>query len=238
MKISLILATRNRAPRLTDLLNSIIETCSDISKIEIVIRMDSDDIQSPLVVKQFQSKLNIIPCISKRIPHLGQCYNEACALSSGEIIVFISDDNVFKSKDWDIIAEKEICKFADKIVLLFGKDGSLYGNGPTHFFIHRNWINVLGYFEPEKFIHFCGDVWLQDIAKRIDRYVFTPEIFVDHLHYVFGQASIDSVYSDAAPHMLNDNALNDSPESVNERIQDANKLLEFIRNYKENNDEK
>jgi hypothetical protein len=70
-------------------------------------------------------------------------------------------------------------------------------NGKSHCsfpIISKKWYETLGYFTPGVFHFGYNDTWVYDIAKRIDRCHFIPEVTVEHLHFSTGKVQMDSTY--------------------------------------------
>ena len=232
MKTSFLVPTRNRPAGLRRLLDSLLEKSADIRNVEVIFRVDDDDSLSLPAIAEYSSRLKILTIVGPRSRHLGTYANEALRLSTGDVLGITGDDNAVISPSWDVTVEREFDVFPDKIALVFGNDKSTYGPGPTSFFLHKNWIAATGEFFPEMFFHFCIDTWFQDLANRIGRYVFVPDLIIGHYHPALGNGVDDAVYGEAAPRMKEDNRMCDCQESVDRRAALAEKLTEWIRSHR------
>ena len=128
--------------------------------------------------------------IGKRII-LTQCWNECIPYASGEIFCQGNDDVVFRSKAWDRMVEGEFAAWPDRLVMVHGDDMGVNGAtaGP-HPFVHRRWVEILGYFIPPYFSSDFGDSWVNELANMNGRRRFLP-FQMDHLHFCVRKAGID-----------------------------------------------
>ncbi|MBF4194662.1 hypothetical protein [Mycolicibacterium phlei] len=115
------------------------------------------------------------------------CY-EAC---SGEILMHCGDDIVFRTPHWDTVVREAFSDTPDNILFAFGRDGYQDGNNfGTHGFVHRTWVETVGFFVPPYFVSDFNDTFLNDVAKLIGRHR-EIDIYTEHMHYICGKAPID-----------------------------------------------
>lgn len=194
-KISVLLPTRQRAVWLTRLADSILETANHPENIELVTYIDEDD-GSYDELKSI--KLDWIQVRGPRehdgIANLSvmwnRCYNEA----TGDILMHCGDDIVFRTEGWDDVVRAAFRQQADHILFVYGSDGngeSEKNKFGTHGFIHRDWVNAVGYFVPPYFASDYNDTFLNDIAKQVNRHQYV-DILTEHLHFSVGKAEIDT----------------------------------------------
>ncbi len=101
-----------------------------------------------------------------------------------------------------------------------------------HSFIHRKWIEVSGFFLPPYFTSDYNDTWLDDVSKKINRRIFLGDVYTEHMHYSKGKAEIDQNTLDRLKRAKKVNLKNLYNSYENERINHANKLLEYIKKFK------
>jgi len=188
-KISIVFATRNRPENLRRFYQSVRETAHEIP--EICVYIDNDDCISLPVVKELGFKHIMGPR-----HRLSECYNEIFTTATQNIIMYGGDDVVFRVKDWDLMVLDAFSKYEDKITLVFGDDGYWGDRNATHGFLHRNWINAVGYFIPPYFAVSFVDNWLTELAGRLDRKSYIPIVLAEHMHPSFGKAIVDAVYTE------------------------------------------
>lgn len=188
--ISVLLPSRGRPHNVQRLYNSLKSTT--IGKWEMVVRLDTDDPSRD----EYPNHPEIMYVLGVRIT-LSQYWNECAEKASGDILMQCGDDIIFRTPGWDIPVKNEFEKYPDRIVLVFGDDGdpNKGKNFGTHPFVHRNWVNTLGYFVPPYFSSDFTDTWLNDLADRIGRKVQVP-ILTEHMHPAFKKAELDQTYNE------------------------------------------
>lgn len=192
MRISVLLPTRQRPQQLVRMVDSILETAHLPEQIEVVVYVDDDD--------QSYDGLNLgIETVWVRGPrshnglvgNLSVMWNHCYAASSGDIVMHCGDDIIFRTPDWDDVVRSAFDAVEDKVLFAFGDDGYQTGlNFGTHGFIHRKWVEAVGYFVPPYFVSDYNDVFLNDVAKLVDRHLEIP-IYTEHMHWCAGKAVID-----------------------------------------------
>jgi len=188
--ISVICPTRNRPERLRTFWQSAKDTASVMP--EFCTYVDDDDVLSVPVCKELGIKYRQG---SRKV--YTQNYNEAMVTSTGSILFDVADDFIFREKDWDLKVVAEFNKVDDKIILVHGWDGAEGAENATHFFVHRRWVDALGYLFPPYFRWANADVWMTKVAKLINRQVYLDTMLVEHMHLRRG-APADSTYIEAA----------------------------------------
>jgi hypothetical protein len=236
MKISLLTPTRNRPHAMQRLWQSALETADQPENLEIVFYMDDDDVHA---VAQFE-KMDadepmgrVMGILGKRIV-LSQMWNECQKVASGEVFMHCGDDIVFRSPHWDTLVREHINSHPDKIVFVHGMDGIQNEKLGTHGFLHRNWVETLGYFVPPYFSCDYNDTWLTDVSTMIGRRVYEPRIYTEHMHWAVGKQPRDQTYADTTARGHRDNVTKMYNDMLPKREEDARKLQEFIKNFGKN----
>lgn len=228
--ISVICPTRNRPERLHTLWQSAKDTASVMP--EFCTYIDEDDTLSVPVCEKLGIKYRQGP---RKV--YTQNYNEAAVLATGSILFDVADDFVFREKDWDVKVIDEFEKVEDRLILVHGYDGTEGPENATHFFVHRRWMDALGYLFPPYFRWANADVWMTKVAKLVKRQVYLDTMLVEHMHCRNGKAPVDSTYSEASDiikqHAWADVAGYHSLEDREEDIQaDAEKIRRAIDQWK------
>jgi glycosyl transferase/beta-hydroxylase protein BlmF len=234
MNISIIVPTRKRPKAVTELVETIVNTADDFSKIEILFYIDPDDVESERCILELISTYdsNIKYTSSRETLNLSQMWNYAYdTLSTGDIIMLCADDIRFRTNSWDTLVRNEFLKVEDKIILVYGDDKIHSINHATHSFVHRKWIETSGFWLPPYFCHDYVDTWLFEVSNRLVRSVYLPSVVTDHMHYSFGKSAYDST---AEKKLLNASIMNPAliyEQKSNERDEQTAKLQQYIDQY-------
>jgi len=191
-KISIVLATRNRPHNLRRLYQSIKDTATIMP--EVIVAVDDDDTVSIPVAQELGFKYIVGP----RIP-LSKIYNKLAAVFQGDIIMYGADDMVFRKKGWDDLVRADFAKYPDHILLVHAFDGLQTERCATFGFLHRKWLETLGFLFPPHLAIIYQDNWLADVSRALNRSVYYDFMIVEHLHHNVGKAPMDQTYLDALP---------------------------------------
>lgn len=176
-------------------LNSIVETSSDINKIEVILYADNDDTTyHELDCSGVNCKLIIGPQLSMG-SYNTRCLNESC----GEIIMLVNDDVVIRTRGWD----SQLLRLHDAIydsVYLFYPNDLLNASKLCAFpIMSRKTIDILVNPYPYQYKRAFIDLHILDIFKRLEnigfrKYFYLSEIVFEHLHFKNNKACFDEVY--------------------------------------------
>lgn len=231
MDYSIIIPTKNRAIAVNELLESIYSTSDNFEKVEICFYIDVDDNNSKTCILQLMEKYgkNIKYTTSEQNLNLSQMWNYAYEnISTGEIIMLCADDIRFRTKSWDTIIKNEFLKVNDKILLVFGDDLLQNERLATHSFIHRKWVNISGFWLPPYFCADYVDTWLDNVARKINRIKYLPNVITEHMHYSVNKSAYDENTEKRLENSKKENPKKIYYDKENERIEHANKLLQYI----------
>jgi glycosyltransferase involved in cell wall biosynthesis len=222
--ISLLLPSRKRSEVLRRMVKSVRDTATN--EVEIVVRFDDDDLASA-----DESPKEVIALVGPRIRNITQCWNECFDMCRGDIVAQANDDIVFTTPGWDVMVEKAFAEVPDKILLVHGDDIFGHrGNFGPHPFVHRRWVEALGYFIPPYFCSDFGDAWPNELADRIGRRRFVP-FTIEHRHFSHGFPEMeDETTKDRLSRHAEDDpdSIYYSQEKMAERARDAQKLAALM----------
>lgn len=196
--ISLLLPTRGRKALVARLFDSLRETTSDLSRVEIVLCVDEDDVES--LGMEFDPVFNVRKIIGKRST-MGT-YNTKCLeQSSGDIVILFNDDIVVRTRNWDRTIIDFDARHKDKIYLAYVNDlfkKEKVGSFPI---LSRKTCDVLQDPFPSPYKGEHIDYHLFDIFKRLsmrgyDRIHYFEGVIFEHMHFSQGKASFDQTYLD------------------------------------------
>jgi hypothetical protein len=190
--ISALIPTRRRREMFARTVDSIRST--QTSDVEIVAYVDNDDVAT---YADFRSDVKFVR--GPRIV-LSNTWNKCAAAARGEILLQGNDDIIFRTPGWDRVVENEFSKCPDRILMVHGSDGSgvigsSTGGFGTHPFIHRRWMETLGYFTAPFYSSDYGDTHLNELANAIGRRRFVP-IVIEHMHFWLGKGPQDETTND------------------------------------------
>ena len=224
--ISILVPTRKRPDKMQTLIDSIEETTHDLSKVELIFYIDEDDDDS-LSAMTKTAELSIKHIIGPRIL-LSKTWNKCYEIARGDIIMHGGDDIVFRTPKWDVEVENAFNQYDDKIVLVYGRDGFQDEKLATHGFVHRRWIETVGYFLPPFFSSDYNDTWLFELDTNIKRTHYLDSILIEHMHYVVGKSEYDETYKEREARGEEDNVKELYTNLAPLRGIDTAKLLEAI----------
>jgi hypothetical protein len=177
-EISILVPTRNRVDLLKGMVSSVFDTAADKEAVEVLCYVDEDDENTKKIIGGLNARCFVEP----RLFNIQKCVNFLCGKANGQIVMYGNDDIVFRTPKWDSIVKEVFDRYDDKIALCYGYDGiQPKGWLSTFGFVHKNWVNVIGYVLNESFPFDYSDGWINDVAKVIDRNVYV-DIYIEHLH--------------------------------------------------------
>ena len=179
------------------LISSIITSVDNIENVNLYMGIDDDD-----PTREIQKKIaDAIPFV-KFIPihndgkfiGLGKMWNILAREADEEIFGYIGNDMIFRTPGWDT---KIINKFKndcpkDNIQLYHCNDGYRGSELCVNAFVHRKYMDVIGYFIREEFLINWSDQWMYQIFNSFGRLEYIPDILIEHNHWVFGKRPKDS----------------------------------------------
>lgn len=236
MKIGMLIPSRERLNLKLTLISSIITSVDNINNINLYFGIDDDDPTRDIAYKIEDAIpfVHIVPINNNgKFIGLGKMWNELARNCDDEIFGYLGDDMIFKTKGWDTEILKEFDGDNlpdDKIKAVHCHDGHRNGELAVNAFVHRKYMDVVGYFIREDFLINWSDQWLHQMFNSFGRLKYRKDLLIFHNHWVFGGRKID----DTAKRMLSDNHDKDSDAMwhalAKERIEEA-KIIEKYLGY-------
>lgn len=184
-KISIQIPTRNRSHHMINVINNLIDKVSDIKNIEILLRMDDDDMSSVEILKNTFSE-HIGNLIKILIGNRGGGYYdlpkfhyELSEISTGEWLFLYNDDVIMDTQNFDLY----IIEHHNKKIILqsIGENNGSHNGiiGGNWFFpiIHRDIIKNLGHYTIDTPY---ADGWIRVIGEKLNLHKIIP-INLQHL---------------------------------------------------------
>lgn len=231
--ISVIVPTRGRPEMFERMYRSLVDTVTYPRQVEVVARLDDDD-ETKAFYPADDGHHRFIDT-SVRIKYgngprclLSEAWNSCIGFAKGEIFMHCGDDITFDTPGWDVEVRKAFDETPDKILFAYGNDlgphGETFG---THGFVHRRWVEAVGYFLPPLFSSDWNDVWLNEVAELVGRKRLLPFV-TEHHHYTFGKAERDQTHAEREERGAADDVVGLYKKTVSERKADAQKLKKVM----------
>lgn len=187
--ISILCPSRGRPNDLTAMVGTALDLAANPDAVEVIVRLDDDDRR----IGGYLFLPNITYLAGPR-RLLSDCWNEAADHANGEILMHAGDDIRFRTPGWDRLVVDAMP--ADGIGFVYGRDGFQDERLGTHGFITRRWVDAVGYFVPPLFSSDFNDTWLNEVADRIGRRIYLPELYTEHLHPAAGKGEWDQTHQE------------------------------------------
>lgn len=222
--ISLLVPSRDRAIQFSRMEMSAYKTATHPRRMEVIAYLDEDD---PGLLGYGPHVHNTQIIVGPRIL-LSEAWNVCYRQASGEILMHCGDDIVFRTSGWDAIVREAFEDSDDKILIVHGDDCSPNTDAlATHGFLHRRWVETVGYFVPPLFSSDWNDVWLTEVADAIGRRV-KVDIVTEHMHYAFGKAERDENTNEREERGRRDGVVELYKRTAKQRKNDAAKLRKVM----------
>lgn len=222
--ISLLVPSRGRPHLLYKMAQSAVNTAE--GEVEIVCYIDEDDPK----LEEYKSLGGITLFTTKRTI-LSKYWNMAYQKAKGPIYMHCGDDLIFRTPGWDTKVKEMFDQYPDKIAFVYGNDGhprperaESFG---THGFLHKNWVEAVGYFVPPYFSSDFNDTWLNDVAEMIGRKQYV-NIITEHMHPGFEKRPFDQTDKDRMERHVKDDVKALYESKSDERKADAEKLRKVM----------
>jgi len=227
--ISLLLPTRKRPVLVQRLFQKIVEKTSRLDKVETILYVDEDDIDSQGLDN---ADFRVVRIVGPILTMGG--YNSACfAKAQGDILILANDDMVIQTHGWDDRVRAIHDKFEDQIYLGYANDLFKKSRFCTFPIMSRRTCELLADPYPATYRKSFIDTHLFDIFKRLqhvgfDRICYCDDLIFEHLHYRTGKASYDETYSYLRNQRFSDDSTFIALAAT--RSAAANRLISTIRN--------
>jgi hypothetical protein len=219
-RISLLCPTRGRPAGMRRLVESADRTAA--GTVEVVFYLDEDDAASIATARELAAARGggIVALIGPRIL-LSATWNACAEQATAEVLMHCGDDIVFRSPRWDDLVLAAFAAVPDRILFAHGDDGIWCDRLGTHGFLHRAWVDTVGYFVPPYFSSDYNDTWLTEVADALGRRRYLPDVVTEHLHPVVGKAGWDLTHRERLLRGERDNVAGRYAELAPQRALDA-----------------
>lgn len=227
--ISILVPTRQRREMFVRMYTSAMSLANHPGNVEVVYYVDDDD--------DSYNGLNLYNTtrVSGQRVVLSEMWNATADAARGDIFMHCGDDIIFRTEGWDDVVREAFDAHEDKILFVFGDDGSSESNKNdfgTHGFVHRNWVEAVGYFVPPYFVSDYNDTFLNEIGRKVGRHHSIP-ILTEHMHYSLGKMEIDQNTQDRLDRHAKEHPQDayNSPWFKKEMDQKREALVKFMESF-------
>lgn len=222
--ISVLLPTRGRPNNVERLLRSIEDTTT--TDVDVIVYVDNDDPTRERTVEHVFNFGGRVVDGSRVV--LSEMWNRCYEHATTDVVMQCGDDIVFRTSGWDELVLTEFERYPDRIAFVHGDDGFQHDKIGTHGFLHRNWVDIVGYFVPPYFSSDYNDLWLTEVADALGRRVYLPTVYTEHMHPVVGKGPLDQTHRERMERHRQDDVDGLYRRLAPERATDVAKLREAI----------
>ena len=154
----------------------------------LVFGLDADDEAEYLRVNHPRIRYEVFPRV-----RCAQMNNLLAAKYAplAAILAPIGDDHLFRSPDWE---QKVWAAHEAGGNIIVCRDGRFDDGLPANYFVASRIVKALGFLSPPCLEHLCADNFLRDLGREIGGYVYLPDVFIEHLHYMNHKSEMDDTY--------------------------------------------
>jgi hypothetical protein len=227
--ISVLVPTRGRPHNMRRMVDSGRETST--GHVEYVFYIDEDDEPSKRMAEVLYAENQDTPHVVGPRILLSSMWNVCQEHALYKIYQHSCDETVYRTAGWDVAVSSAFDQWPDRIGIVYGRDGIHDQNLSTHGFLHRNWVDAVGYFVPPYFSSDFNDLWIFQVAQSIGRLCYLPEMYQEHMHPAVGKGPMDQTHMDRLARHGQDGVDALYARLAPERGADAQRLLEAIARH-------
>jgi|15BtaG_2_1085339.scaffolds.fasta_scaffold01216_5 hypothetical protein len=161
--VSFLIPSRKRFTNLLNTINSIAETASDPSRVEVLVRFDHDDTESVSRISELPfDKVDIYVIVGERFGgyiDLNKYVNECCDISRGDMLFLFNDDTSMAVDGWDDVLDE----YKNDVVILNPSTGDQSDTLNTFPIISRKIYEATGHFS----LQAHNDTWVSDVGASL-----------------------------------------------------------------------
>lgn len=227
--ISILCPTRGRPDQVKQLIDTASATASKPEWLQFVFYVDGDDPRRDAIqTMQRDGRVRVIT--GPRIV-LSRMWNMCYEKADADVLMHCGDDIRFRTPGWDNKILSQFLRFPDRIVLVHGEDGIQGNRLATHGFLHRRWVQQVGYFVPPLFASDYNDLWISYVADQLGRRVYLPDVYTEHMHPVAGKGPWDKTHAERDARHRAEDCDRIWRDTVKERDRDVARLRAYIDGF-------
>lgn len=180
-----LIPSRKRSKLLEQTIYKIIEKTYDLTKIEIILGIDSDDLETQKFSfsNLSEDKIDIKKVVIDRksgYEDQPQRLLEMIKVSNNDFLIHFADDMEIMTKNWDKIVRQKIQNLPeDKIYLIYPAHNQLNKQWPLCQIISRDWFNTTKKFTN----YFETDTELLFISGMLKRKFIIDDFIIKHIKH-------------------------------------------------------
>ena len=211
---------------LKNLLESIIKNTADLSRIEVLIAVDTDDLKTFNLLCDLGFPFVKIYQVQRSMNFSRDYYTYLAKQSKGRWIITINDDCIFETPNWDTKAY-EVLKDKGSVIYGWSEDGlgGWRAKGHGHYCCFplqgRGGFEALGYIFPSRIPTWDADIHCKNLYDQIGRVVTLP-ITIRHFCHHNQTREQDHINKRIAHSQI--------PFDMRVTYEEINKLLAAIKN--------
>jgi hypothetical protein len=232
MKLTIIYPTRKRYDLFIKSTESLIEKCSDINNLEILVTMDNDDTDTILKTEEYISDKPFIKLmISERhyYRNLNFYVNDAAKVANGDYLLLWNDDCIMETDNYDLVMDKYKDKFMVVNPLVVNhKDYCRQNNRMLFPIIPKEWVDITGRWSNSG----ACDSWIELISNELNISLYEDDIRIFHDRFNLTGNNLDEIYTESVDdknHIFRDFF---TEQQHNERKIDSDLIKEYLSNLK------
>jgi hypothetical protein len=232
MKLTIIYPTRKRYDLFIKSTESLIEKCSDINNLEILVTMDNDDTDTILKTEEYISDKPFIKLmISERhyYRNLNFYVNAAAKVANGDYLLLWNDDCIMETDNYDLVMDKYKDKFMVVNPLVVNhKDYCRQNNRMLFPIIPKEWVDITGRWSNSG----ACDSWIELISNELNISLYEDDIRIFHDRFNLTGNNLDEIYTESVDdknHIFRDFF---TEQQHNERKIDSDLIKEYLSNLK------
>lgn len=192
--ITILCPTKGRPERVKAMVQSCLTLADNPENLRFVFYVDYNDSFS---IKGVDFGKAITASVEGNKIWLSLMYNTMAAIYPSDLYMYAADDILFRTEGWDSLVRESFQSLSGRFGLVFPNDLSSYqGKIATHGFVHRIWIETLGYFLPPYFVDTHTDLWITNLARDLGVLRYLQDVKIEHVHYRQGKSNMDQTYSE------------------------------------------
>jgi hypothetical protein len=235
MKIAILAPMRGRPLGMRKFLGTLLLSVEQLWNMTVTVGIDNDDEIGMETAKELASLYDVkivVHDASKLGIGTATRWNELLRATKADIYGMGSNDCVYATKGWDNLLRQAFEKWPDRIGMVYGNDLLQGEKLATYPFVSQQWTDTLGYFTPEWVKHYYSDTYIHELAKRIGRCQYIPELIIEHLHYGVNKNVKDETYCRTMENCWDHDSKWFATDGQKMIETESQKLLEVINNGK------
>ncbi|MEB3826063.1 glycosyltransferase family 2 protein [Phormidium sp. CCY1219] len=199
--ISLLCPSWGRPEKALRLCLSALNTAAKPKRVEMLFYVDEDDPKQAEYLNLFKAHKREFDAFRRcgfiigEAIGISKAWNELARRCDGNLLIMSADDQTYNDFGWDDRLDVETQAYPDEIFCMWFNEGHWGGQLCTFPIVSRKWCQTLGYFTTGLFECLYDDMWIWELAKRVGRLHYIPDILTEHLHWGYGKAAIDATYA-------------------------------------------